>query len=146
MNNNVNIHPSMSRKYCFETRLLVRDYECDIEGIVNNANYLHYCEHTRHLFLKQCGLSFAAMHAKGVDAVVARMNLQYKTPLRPDDELISRLRLTKEGIKFVFHHDIFRAADEKLCFRGQVELVCIVDGRLADSEDYHRAFAKYIAP
>ena len=34
-------------KYCFETRMAVRDYECDIEGIVNNANYLHYCEHTR---------------------------------------------------------------------------------------------------
>ena len=45
----------------------VRDYECDIEGIVNNANYLHYMEHTRHLFLKECGLSFAEMHNKGVD-------------------------------------------------------------------------------
>ena len=63
----------------FETRMEVRDYECDIEGIVNNANYLHYMEHTRHLFLKECGLSFAEMHAKGVDAVVARMNLQYKS-------------------------------------------------------------------
>ena len=131
-------------KYCFETRMAVRDYECDIEGIVNNANYLHYCEHTRHLFLKECGLSFAEMHAKGVDAVVARMNLQYKTPLRPDDELISRMRLTKEGIKYVFHHDIFRASDEALCFRGDVTLVCIVDGRLSGSEDYDKAFAPYL--
>ena len=57
-------------KYVFETRMEVRDYECDIEGIVNNANYLHYTEHTRHLFLKKCGLSFAEMHEKGVDAVV----------------------------------------------------------------------------
>ena len=31
--------------------MAVRDYECDIEGIVNNANYLQYCEHTRHLVL-----------------------------------------------------------------------------------------------
>ena len=46
---------------------MVRDYECDIEGIVNNANYLHYIEHTRHLFLKERGLSFAEMHNKGVD-------------------------------------------------------------------------------
>ncbi len=124
----------------------VRDYECDIEGIVNNANYLHYCEHTRHLFLKECGLSFAEMHNKGVDAVVARMQLQYKVPLRPDDEFFSRLRLTKEGIKFIFHHDIFRASDEQLCFRGKVELVCIVNGRLADSPDYNQAFSKYIEP
>lgn len=122
----------------------VRDYECDIEGIVNNANYLHYCEHTRHLFLKKCGLSFAEMHAKGVDAVVARMQLQYKAPLRPDDEFVSKMRLTKEGIKYVFHHDLFRAADNQICFRGKVELVCIVDGRLADSPDYDAAFAPYI--
>ncbi len=39
-------------KYIFETKMEVRDYECDIEGIVNNANYLHYMEHTRHLFLE----------------------------------------------------------------------------------------------
>ncbi len=122
----------------------VRDYECDIEGIVNNANYLHYTEHTRHLFLKACGLSFAEMHEKGVDAVVARMNLQYKAPLRCDDVFISRLWLEKKGIKYIFHQDIFRAPDETLCFRGDIMLVCLVNGRLAESEDYDRAFAPYL--
>ena len=131
-------------KYQFETLMQVRDYECDIEGIVNNAQYIHYCEHTRHLFLKECGLSFAEMHRKGVDAVVARMELQYKVPLCPDDEFYSRLNLTKEGIKYVFHQDIYRASDEQLCFRGKITLVCLVDGRLADSPDYNAAFARYI--
>ena len=138
------LHLIMEKKYIFETRMQVRDYECDIEGIVNNANYLHYCEHTRHLFLQQCGLSFAEMHEKGVDAVLARMTMQFKTPLRPDDEFVSRLRLTKERIKYVFHHDISRVSDDKLCFRAQAELVCIVNGRLSGSEDYDRAFAPYI--
>ncbi|MBQ9671314.1 MAG: acyl-CoA thioesterase [Prevotella sp.] len=140
--------------YIFETRMEVRDYECDIEGIVNNAQYIHYCEHTRHLFLKACGLSFAEMHQKGVDAVVARMQLQYKSPLRPDDEFISRLNLTKEGIKYVFHQDLYRVCSEdgadttpseQLCFRGKIELVCLVNGRLANSEDYDRAFQQFIA-
>lgn len=124
--------------YIFETRMEVRDYECDIEGIVNNANYLHYMEHTRHLFLKSRGLSFAEMHAKGVDAVVARMNLQYKTPLRCDDEFISRLALTKEGLRYVFHQDIFRASDNRLCLKAVVELVCLIDGKLGNSEEYDR--------
>ena len=115
--------------------MMVRDYECDIEGIVNNANYLHYAEHTRHLFLQQCGLSFADMHRRGVDAVVARMNLQFKTPLQGDDEFYSRLNLTKEGIKDVFHQDIYRASDNKLCFKGVIDLVCIVDGKLANSQE-----------
>ena len=122
----------------------VRDYECDIEGIVNNANYLHYTEHTRHLFLQHCGLSFARMHEKGVDAVVARMQLEYKSPLRCDDEFISRLWIEKDGFKYIFHQDIYRAADQVLCFRGKIMLVCLVNGRLAESEDYDRAFAPYL--
>ena len=89
--------------YIFETRMMVRDYECDIEGIVNNANYLHYAEHTRHLFLRRCGLSFADMH------------------------------------RYVFYQDIFRASDGKLCFRGVIDVVCLVNGKLAVSRDIDRA-------
>ena len=127
--------------YIFETSMEVRDYECDIEGIVNNANYLHYMEHTRHLFLKSRGLSFAEMHNKGVDAVVARMNLQYKTPLRCDDEFISRLGLRKEGLRYVFNQDIFRASDNRLCVRATVELVCLINGKLGNSEEYDKMLA-----
>ena len=130
--------------YIFETEMEVRDYECDIQGIVNNANYLHYTEHTRHLFLQKTGLSFAGLHAKGTDAVVARMNLQYKVPLRCDDRFVSRLGLAKEGIRYIFHQDIFRASDEKLCFRATVELVCLVNGRLSHSEEIDNAFAPYL--
>ncbi|RRD00981.1 acyl-CoA thioesterase [Prevotella sp. OH937_COT-195] len=121
----------------------VRDYECDIEGIVNNANYLHYLEHTRHLFLKQCGLSFAEMHRKGIDAVVARMTLQYKVPLRCDDEFISRLSIKKEGVRYVFNQDIIRACDNKISLRAKVELVCLIDGKLGRSEEYDAAFNDY---
>ena len=135
----------MGDKYIYETRMEVRDYECDIEGIVNNANYLHYLEHTRHRFLRQAGLSFAEMHQRGVDAVVARMDLRYKSPLRCDDNLISRLWIEKQGIRYVFHQDIFREADEALCLKAMVELVCLVNGKLANSEEYDRAFLPYFA-
>jgi acyl-CoA thioester hydrolase len=130
--------------YIFETRMEVRDYECDIEGIVNNANYLHYTEHTRHLFLKECGLSFAEMHAKGVDAVVARMKLEFKAPLRCDDEFISRLWIEKDSFRYIFHQAIFRASDETLCFRGDIMLVCLINGKLGNSEDYDEAFRNYL--
>lgn len=122
----------------------VRDYECDIQGIVNNANYLHYIEHTRHLFLLSTGLSFSQMHEKGIDAVVARMSLQYKVPLRCDDQFISRLGIAKEGLRYVFHQDIYRASDDKLCFRSTVELVVLINGRLGNSPDYDAAFAPYL--
>ena len=50
------------QKYIFETEMEVRDYECDIQGIVNNANYLHYTEHTRHQVLVSLGVSFPHFH------------------------------------------------------------------------------------
>ena len=134
----------MNDKYIYETEMDVRDYECDIQGIVNNANYLHYTEHTRHQFLLSLGVSFAQLHEKGVDAVVARMNLQYKTPLRCDDRFVSRLGLKKEGLRYVFNQDIYRKSDNVMCFKSVVELVVLVNGRLSNSEDYDRAFAKYI--
>lgn len=133
----------MRQDYIFSVRMEVRDYECDIEGIVNNAQYVHYLEHTRHLFLKECGLSFAEMHRKGVDAVVARMSLQYKASLRPDDEFLSCLNLTKKGIRYVFHQDIYRCSDNVLCLRADIDLVCLVDGRLATSPDYDAAFHRF---
>jgi acyl-CoA thioester hydrolase len=122
--------------YDFETRLEVRDYECDIEGIVNNANYLHYIEHTRHLFLRSKGVSFAKMHERGLDAVVARMTMQYKVPLRCDDVFISRLAVSKQGVKFVFQQDLFRESDNVLCFRSTVDLVVMDHGKLVRESAY----------
>jgi acyl-CoA thioester hydrolase len=72
------------------------------------------------------------------------MNLQYKTPLTCDDWFISRLWLEKQGVRYIFHQDIFRKNDEKLCCRATVELVCLINGRLGNSEDYDKAFAPYM--
>ena len=116
----------------------VRDYECDLQGIVNNANYQHYTEHTRHEFLLSEGVSFADLHARGIDAVVARMQLQFKTPLCSADHFVSRLALRKEGIKYVFQQDIFRLPDERPVLKSTVEAVCLVDGKLSDCEELNR--------
>lgn len=131
--------------YVFETRMEVRDYECDIQGIVNNANYLHYLEHTRHKYIKTKNFNFSDLHNQGIDFVVARMNLQYKVPLRCDDEFVSRLNVSKEGIRYVFHQDIFRASDEKLCLRATVELVGMKDGRLINTPEYDAILAPSIS-
>ena len=124
--------------YIFSLEMEVRDYECDLQGIVNNANYQHYTEHTRHEFLRSHGVSFAELHARGIDAVVARMQLQFKTPLRSTDRFVSRLALRKEGIKYVFQQDIFRLPDERPVLKSTVEAVCLVDGKLSDCEELNR--------
>ena len=130
-------------KYVYELKLKVRDYECDLQGIVNNANYQHYLEHTRHEFLSSEGVSFAKLHEEGVDPVVARLTMSFKTPLRSGDEFVSKLYIKKEGIKYVFYQDIFRLSDMKVVVKAVVETVCVVNGRLSGSSLLDEKFAEF---
>lgn len=130
------------KKYCFIMEMEVRDYELDCQQIVNNANYLHYMEHTRHQFLLSKGISFIELHKRGIDAVVARVNMQYKASLTPDVDFLSCLNVVKEGVKYVFTQDIYRLPDMKLCVRGKVETVTVVNGKLAESPEMDAMFAE----
>lgn len=132
-------------KYIFELQMKVRDYECDLQGIVNNANYQHYIEHTRHEFLSSLGVSFARLHDESIDPVVARLNMAFKTPLKSGDEFISKLYIKKEGIKYVFYQDIFRLPDMKPVIKATVETVCVINGRLGDSEAFNTIFSPYFS-
>ena len=132
-------------KYIFELQMKVRDYECDLQGIVNNANYQHYIEHTRHEFLSSLGVSFARLHDEGIDPVVARLNMAFKTPLKSGDEFISKLYIKKEGIKYVFYQDIFCLPDMKPVIKATVETVCVINGRLGDSEVFNTIFSPYFS-
>lgn len=133
----------MAEKYIYELEMKVRDYECDLQGIVNNANYQHYLEHTRHEFLTSLNVSFAQLHKGGIDPVVARINMAFKTPLCSDDWFISKLYLKKEGIKYVFYQDIVRKSDGKLSLKAVVEIVCLINGRLNSCEFFDKLFAPY---
>ncbi len=132
------------KNYIHELRIKVRDYECDLQGIVNNANYQHYIEHARHEFLISTGLHFAELHQQGIDPVVARITMSFKTPLKSGDEFVCKLSLKKEGIKYIFYQDIYRLADNKLCLKAIVESVCLIDGKLGDSRFFDKFFSPYL--
>lgn len=120
-------------EYPFEIEMKVRDYECDLQGIVNNSVYQNYLEHARHEFLTAHQVSFAELHNRGLDAVVARVDIAYKTPLRPGDAFIVRLNVRKEGYKYVFHQQIIRKEDGKLCIKARVDTVVLDNGKLIPS-------------
>jgi len=119
--------------HVFEIEMKVRDYECDIQGIVNNSVYQNYLEHARHEFLLENNVSFAELHSRGIDAVVARIEMAYKIPLKPGDVFVVKLHLKKEGVKYVFHQSVYRKADKKLSLKAKVDAVVVIDGKLASA-------------
>lgn len=132
------------KEYAYELKMKVRDYECDLEGIVNNANYQHYMEHTRHEFLLSAGISFAEMLEQDIVSVVARITIDYKTPLRSRDEFLSCLKMSQEGVRYVFHQDIYRLSDMKLAARGKVDVVCLVHGKLSRCPELEEKLSQYL--
>ena len=111
----------MMQNYRFKLNFEVRDYECDLSGIVNNAVYQHYLEHARHVYLKQQGIDFAGLEQRGISLVVIRIEMDFLYPLSSGDkfyvglipERVSRLR-------FGFRQDIYRLPDEKPILKAKV--------------------------
>jgi len=107
--------------YQFTLNFDVRDYECDMEGIVNNAIYQNYLEHTRHEFLKQRGLAFADFVKKGITLVVVHIEIDYLYPLRSGDKFVVGLNPERTSrIRFTFLQDIYRLPDEKPIVKAKV--------------------------
>lgn len=137
------IFNTSNEKYTFTMQMQVRDYELDCEAIVNNANYLHYMEHTRHQFCKQAGLSFIEMHNQGIDVVVRKIEIEYKSSLRSGDTFTSCLRMEKKGVRFIFYQDIIRD-DGLLCVSAVVTVVALEDGKISRGEELVKVFGKYL--
>lgn len=131
-------------KPIYETKMKVRDYECDAQGIVNNANYQHYYEVARHEFLEEHGLNFYELHEQGIDAVVVSVYIRYKHSLRGANDFICTVdSLEREGIRYIFNQRIIRLKDNKVCSTARVETACMTNGKVGKPEILDKAFEKY---
>lgn len=114
----------------FSIELAVRDYECDLQGIVNNAVYLNYLEHTRHEYLRHLGFDFAEMHRQNVDPVVTRMELDYKRPLTSGDIFLVLLRLSRKGrLRYIFNQEIHDIPEMHPVLFAKVDVAFLSNGR-----------------
>jgi acyl-CoA thioester hydrolase len=105
----------------FQLAMAVRDYECDMQGVVNNAVYQNYLEHTRHEFLKSRGLDFARLTEQGVIVVVVRADLQFKKSLRSGDEfVVTVLPVLQSPVRLVFEQTIKKVGDGQLMLSASI--------------------------
>lgn len=99
----------------------VRDYELDMQGVVNNGSYFNYCEHARHEFLLQQGIDFAELAREKVNLMVVEVSGKYRLPLTSGDRYYTTVKLEREGrARFAFVQEICRSADDKVAFSARV--------------------------
>ena len=99
----------------------VRDYECDMQGVVNNGVYQNYLEHARHELLQARGINFAQITAAGINLVVTRAELDYRKSLVANDRFVvssTLLRISK--LRFQFRQDIYRLPDRQLMLNALI--------------------------
>ena len=113
----------------FPTHLLqfsVRDYELDLQGIVNNSVYFNYLEHARHCFLDEKGVNFAQLFEDGIAAMVIKSELEYKSSLKSGDHFEVETFIEKQGrFKVIFHQNIRRVGEENLVLKAKITAACI---------------------
>jgi acyl-CoA thioester hydrolase len=114
-------HFSSMENPMFSWESEVRDYECDLQGIVNNSVYQNYLEHARHLFIKERGLDFAEVTARGIFLIVVRAEIDYKFPLKSGHRFRVDLRLERvTRIRFAFVQEITCLDEEKLAIKARI--------------------------
>ena len=98
----------------------VRDYECDIQKVVNNSVYQNYLEHSRHEFLLENSVDFVDLAHAGIHLVVVRAELDYKQSLKPGDAFYITVELEKVSrVKYAFVQKIFRSVDDTLMLQAR---------------------------
>ena len=131
-------------KKVFEIEMKVRDYECDTQGIVNNANYLHYAEVTRHEFMESLGITFKECHEQRIDPVVSRADLRYKTSLTGGELFLSSLTVERKGAKMFFRQTLRRKSDGAVCCEALIEAVLLVNGKLSRGDYFDEKMKEYL--
>lgn len=119
----------------FSVEFTVRDYELDMQGIVNNSVYQNYLEHARHEYLHHHGIDFADLTERGVILVVKSITMDFKNSLKSRDRFKVVVDTYKDGhLKLVFKQTIINLSNNKVALVANVTGVCLVNGRLVKPE------------
>lgn len=100
-------------------------HDTDCGGVVYYANYLKFLEEARTEFFAEKGFPIKALSDRGILFVVARQEIDYKSPAFYADTLKIETRLAEiSNVKMVFEHTI-KNQEAKLVGNARTTLVCV---------------------
>ncbi len=127
----------------FYIELTVRDYECDQQGIVNNAVYLNYLQYARHEYGRSTGWDWLDMTAQGINFVLSRVEMDYLHSLHAGDQVRITVKPIRKGkYKLFFEQEIIRLPDKTLVLKALMKIACLIDGKPSAPEAVDAWFGK----
>ncbi|HEX6152752.1 MAG TPA: thioesterase family protein [Solirubrobacterales bacterium] len=115
----------MSSRFVHSFR--VRYSECDPQGIVFNANYVAYFDHGFTELWREAFGSYAVMEERGIDMVVAELNVEFHAPARFDELVTLGIGIERLGTTSMTSR-LRLLRDEDLLVEGRMRHV-VVDAR-----------------
>ena len=105
----------------FTHKMKVRNYELDHFGVINNAVYQNYLEHTRHLFLETNGVSMETLIKCGYSPVITKAEIEYRSSLQSRNDFVVNLELASlSKLKFIFRQEIRSLPGDALIISARI--------------------------
>ena len=100
--------------------------ESDQMGLVYHANYLVWLDVARCEHLRQAGLSYKELEARGVFLTVTDVRIRYRRPARYDDQVRVRCWVRDAGSRrVIFGYAVEREDSDDLLATAEVSLVAV---------------------
>lgn len=130
---------SVKSDFRFHHDIRVRFADTDLQAIVFNANYLTYYDVAWTEYFRAVGFEWKDLLALGVDTVLARTTLEFKTPARFDEILEVHTRVSKLGnTSLTFEFEIYPQNEDRLINSANSLYVCVDPQTLKSTPVPHR--------
>jgi acyl-CoA thioester hydrolase len=112
--------------YRFHHKIRVRFADTDLQGIVFNGNYLTYYDVAWTEYFRAMGLAWKDIIETGADTVLARIEMDFKSPARFDEILEVYVRVSRIGnTSLTFKFEIYPEGEDRLIGAATSLYVCI---------------------
>ncbi|MDA8379052.1 MAG: thioesterase family protein [Planctomycetia bacterium] len=104
----------------------VRYVECDSMGYLHHSHYLPYFEMGRTELLRQLGVTYRDLEDRGFCFVVARITVNYKRPIRYDEEIELLTRIQRQTRARIDHaYEIYNRQSRLLLTTAESTIACV---------------------
>lgn len=110
----------------------VQYYETDMMGVAHHANFIHWMEEARILFMDRLGFPYAAMEAKGIISPVRSLSCDYKHTCTFGDEIRVFLSVKAfNGVVMTIGYEMKNQKDETVMTGSSDHMFLHRDGSFA---------------